>query len=45
MGTRGPMGTVFLELVMNMWFEGEDHTLPEEELQRLRDYLVGEIRV
>lgn len=31
------------ELAMNIWYEGEDHILPENDLKRLRDYLVGEI--
>ena len=32
------------QLAMKMWFEGEEHILPEEDLNRLRDYLVGEIK-
>ena len=32
------------ELAMKIWFEGEEHRLPEEDLNRLRDYLVGEIK-
>lgn len=32
------------ELAMKMWFEGEEHVLPEDDLSRLRDYLVGEIK-
>ena len=32
------------ELAMKVWFEGEEHTLPEADLKRLRDYLVGEIK-
>ena len=31
------------ELALKMWFEGEEHILPEEDLKRLRDYLVREI--
>ena len=32
------------ELAMKIWFEGEEHTLLECELNKLRDYLVGEIK-
>ena len=32
------------ERAMKMWFEGEEHILPEKDLSRLRDYLVGEIK-
>ena len=32
------------ELAMKVWFEGEEHMLPEADLKRLRDYLVGEIK-
>lgn len=32
------------ELAMKIWFEGEEHVLPEEDLNRLRDYLVNEIK-
>ena len=32
------------ELAMKVWFEGEEHVLPEDDLKRLRDYLVGEIK-
>ena len=32
------------ELAMKIWFEGEEHILPEEDLNKLRDYLVGEIK-
>ena len=32
------------ELAMKIWFEGEEHRLPEEDLNRLRDYLVGGIK-
>ena len=32
------------ELAMKMWFEGEEHILPEDDLKRLRDYLVDEIK-
>ena len=32
------------ELAMKIWFEGEEHRLPEEDLNRLRDYLVEEIK-
>ena len=31
-------------LTMKIWFEGEDHILPEEDLNELRDYLIGEIK-
>ena len=33
------------ELAMKVWFEGEEHVLPEDDLKRLRDYLVGEIKI
>ena len=29
---------------MKIWFENEECLLPEEDLERLRDYLVGEIK-
>lgn len=32
------------ELAMKIWFENEECTLPEKDLMRLRDYLVGEIK-
>ena len=32
------------ELAMKIWFEGEEHILPEEDLDQLRDYLVREIK-
>ena len=32
------------KLAMKIWFEGEEHLLPEEDLSRLRDYLVNEIK-
>ena len=32
------------ELAMKIWFEGEEHILPEKDLNLLRDYLVGEIK-
>lgn len=32
------------ELAMKVWFEGEEHILPEKDLKKLRDYLVGEIK-
>ena len=32
------------ELAMKIWFEGEEHILPEEDLNKLRDYLVDEIK-
>ena len=32
------------KLAMKIWFEGEKHLLPEEDLSRLRDYLVNEIK-
>ena len=32
------------ELAMKIWFEGEEHILPEDDLNKLRDYLVCEIR-
>lgn len=31
------------ELAMKIWFEGEEHILPEKDLNELRTYLVGEI--
>lgn len=27
-----------------IWFEGEEHILPEKDLNLLRDYLLGEIK-
>lgn len=32
------------ELAMKIWFEGEEHALPEEDLNELRDYLIGKIK-
>ena len=32
------------KLATKIWFEGEKHLLPEEDLSRLRDYLVNEIK-
>ena len=32
------------ELAMKVWFEGEEHILPDDDLKRLRDYLVEEIK-
>ena len=32
------------ELAMKIWFEGEEHILPEKDLNKLRDYLVNEIK-
>ena len=32
------------ELAMKIWFEGEEHILPEKDLDQLRDYLVREIK-
>ena len=32
------------KLAMKIWFEGEEHFLPKEDLSRLRDYLVNEIK-
>ncbi|MGN0387024.1 MAG: aminoglycoside adenylyltransferase domain-containing protein [Lachnospiraceae bacterium] len=32
------------ELAMKIWYEGEDHILPDDDLKRLRNYLVGEIK-
>ena len=32
------------ELAMKIWFEGEEHILPEKDLNLLRDYLVNEIK-
>ena len=32
------------ELAMKIWFEGEEHILPEKDLNLLRDYLVGGIK-
>lgn len=32
------------ELAMKIWFEGEEHILPEEDLNELRNYLIGEIK-
>lgn len=31
-------------LAMKIWFEDEEHELPEKDLNKLRDYLVGEIK-
>lgn len=31
-------------LAMKIWLEGEDHILPEDDLNELRDYLIGEIK-
>ena len=31
-------------LAMKIWFEGEEHILPEEDLNELRNYLIGEIK-
>ncbi|MGN0623559.1 MAG: hypothetical protein ACI4JA_06380 [Oscillospiraceae bacterium] len=31
-------------LAMKIWFEDEEHVLPEKDLNKLRDYLVGEIK-
>lgn len=32
------------ELAMKIWFEGEQHTFPEEDLTVLREYLICEIK-
>lgn len=32
------------ERAMKIWFENEECMLPEKDLMRLRDYLVGEIK-
>ena len=32
------------ELAMKIWFEGEEHILPEEDLNELPNYLIGEIK-
>lgn len=32
------------ELAMKMWFEGEEYIFPEKDLNKLRDYLIGEIK-
>ena len=32
------------ELAMKIWYEGEEHILPDDALKRLRDYLVEEIK-
>ena len=32
------------KLAMKIWFEGEEHILPEDDLNELRDYLIGEIK-
>ena len=32
------------ELAMKIWFEGEEHILPEDDLNELRNYLIGEIK-
>lgn len=32
------------ELAMKIWFEGEEHILPGEDLNGLRNYLIGEIK-
>ena len=31
------------ELAMKVWVEGETHEFPEDDLERLREYLVKEI--
>ena len=31
------------KMAMKIWYEGEEHTLPDDDLERLRDYLVEEI--
>lgn len=32
------------ELAMKMWYEGEQHELPEDDLEKLREYLIMEIK-
>lgn len=32
------------ELAMKMWYEGEQHELPEDDLEELRKYLIAEIK-
>lgn len=32
------------KLAMKIWYEDEEHVLPEKDLNKLRDYLVGEIK-
>ncbi|NLO97792.1 MAG: DUF4111 domain-containing protein [Peptococcaceae bacterium] len=32
------------ELAMKIWYEGEQHELPEDDLERLRAYLIKEIK-
>jgi len=32
------------ELAMKIWYEGEQYELPEDDLEELRKYLIGEIK-
>ncbi len=32
------------ELAMKIWYEGESHSIPEDDLEKLRTYLVNEIK-
>jgi len=32
------------KLAMKIWYEGEHHELPEDDLEKLRIYLIGEIK-
>ncbi len=32
------------EAAMKIWFENEDHALPEDDLEKLREYLIEEIK-
>jgi len=32
------------KLAMKIWYEGEQHELPEDDLERLKAYLIKEIK-
>lgn len=32
------------ELAMKIWYEGESHSFPENDLEALKNYLVNEIK-
>lgn len=32
------------ELAMKIWYEGESHSIPEADPERLRGYLINEIK-
>lgn len=45
MARRVPEALGYLpELAVKMWYEGERHALPEEDLEKLSEYLIGEIK-